>query len=50
MDISPIEIAEQDMEIFGIILAQKSLKQGMKEFGREKANESIIKKFRQLHN
>ena len=48
--LAPIAILNEDREIFGIILEQMSLKKGIKEFGYEKANESIMKEFQQLHD
>ena len=48
VDMSSLEI--EDAEVFGVILAQLSLKQGIKEFGQEKADESIMKEFQMLHD
>ena len=49
-NLPPIAISDEDKEIFGVILEQMSLKKGMKEFGYERANESIMKEFQQLHD
>ena len=48
--LAPIAISNEDKEIFGVILEQMSLKKGIKEFGYERANESIMKEFQQLHD
>jgi len=48
VDISSIEV--EDADLFGVILAQLSLKQGMKQFGEERAEESIMKEFQMLHD
>ena len=48
MDMSPIEV--EDANMLGIILAQLFLKQGMKEWGKERADESIMKEFQMLHD
>ena len=48
VDMSPIEV--EDPTVFGVILAQLTLKQGMKEFGKERADESIMKEYKMLHD
>ena len=48
-NLPPITISDEDKEIFGVILEQMSLKKGIKEFGHERATESIMKEFQQLH-
>ena len=48
VDMLPIEV--EDVDMFSIIMAQLSLKQGMKEWGKERADESIMKEFQMLHD
>ena len=48
MDESPIEV--EDDVVFGMILMQMSLKQGIKHFGKENAEKSIMKEYQMLHD
>ena len=47
-DLSHIEI--EDAEDFDVILAQMSLKQGIKHLGKEKAETNIMKEYKMLHD
>ena len=47
VDTSPIEV--EDEAVFGMIMMQLSLKKGIKEWGQERADMSIMKEFQMLH-